>query len=150
MYSKAHIESVHRVTFCCEVTCTKWYVNQWRVLYKCEWLWSILLLNCNILFTSDPTLTTETMLLATDGVQMPSRAGYFGEYLDMPKNTYDKIVSKYGTGREGRRQMFSEFLSHHPYPRWELVVELLEKLEHKGKARATLAQEVKEKYLTSE
>ena len=104
----------------------------------------MLLLNCNILFTSDPTLTTETMLLETDGVQMPRYS------LEMPVATYNKLVSKYGTGKEGRRQIFSEFLSHHPYPRWELVVELLERLEREGKARAGLAQEVKEKYLTSE
>ena len=112
----------------------------------------MLLLNCNILFTSDPTLTTETMLLATDGVQMPGRAGIFdgGPYLDMPNSTYNELVSKYGIGKEGRRQIFSEFLSHHPYPRWELVVELLERLEREGKAKAGLAQEVKEKYLTSE
>ena len=112
----------------------------------------MLLLNCNILFTSDPTLTTETMLLETDGVRMPRRAGFphGGPYLEMPDNTYNELVSKYGTGKEGRRQIFSEFLSHHPYPRWELVVKLLEKLEREGKARAGLAQEVKEKYLTSE
>ena len=110
----------------------------------------MLLLNCNILFTSDPTLTTETMLLATDDVQMPGRAMLTGDYLDMPTNTYDELVSKYGTGKEGRRQIFSEFLSHHPYPRWELVVELLDELERYGKVRAGLAQEVKETYLTSE
>ena len=109
----------------------------------------MLLLNCNILFTSDPTLTTETMLLETDGVQVPGRAG-FPPYLDMPYSTYNELVSKYGTGKEGKRQIFSEFLSHHPYPRWELVVELLERLERVGWARAGLAQEVKEKYLTSE
>ena len=112
----------------------------------------MLLLNCNILFTSDPTLTTETMLLETDGVQMPRRAGFRdgGPYLEMPYSTYNELVSTHGTGKEGRRQIFSEFLSHHPYPRWELVVELLERLEHEGNARAGLAQEVKEKYLTSE
>ena len=111
----------------------------------------MLLLNCNILFTSDPTLTTETMLLATDEVQMPGRARILDEpYLHMPYATYNEVVSKYGTGKEGRRQIFSEFLSHHPYPRWELVVRLLERLEREGKARAGLAQKVKEKYLTSE
>ena len=111
----------------------------------------MLLLNCIILFTSDPTLTTETILLATNGVQMPGRARFTQDpYLDMPYATYNELVSKYGTGKEGRRQIFSEFLSHHPYPRWELVVELLERLQRKGKARAGLAQEVKEKYLTSE
>ena len=110
----------------------------------------MLLLNCNILFTSDPTLTNETMLLATDEVQIPDEAVLTGQYLDMPGATYCELVSKYGTGKEGRRQIFSEFLSHHPYPRWELVVELLERLERNGKARAGLAQDVKEKYLTSQ
>ena len=118
-------------------------------MYKCEWPWSVLLLNYIILFTSDPTLTTETMLLATDGVQMPDRS-YVGQYLDMPDTTYNELVSKYGTGKKGRRQIFSEFLLHHPYPRWELVVKLLVRLEEEGKARDALAQEVKEKYLTSE
>ena len=107
----------------------------------------MLLLNCNILFTSDPTLTTETMLLATDGVQMPGKGK---SCLQIPFDTYNKLVSKYGTGKEGRRQIFSEFLSHHPYPRWEMMIELLVRLEHEGKARAGLAQDVKEKYLTSE
>ena len=112
----------------------------------------MLLLNCNILFTSDPTLTTETMLLETDGVQMPGKAGFLdgGPYLEMPYATYNELVRTHGTGKEGRRQMFSEFLSHHPYPRWELVVKVLKELEREGKARAGLAQEVKEKYLTSE
>jgi len=81
---------------------------------------------------------------------MPGRATYNGDYLEMPRGTYNGLVSKYGTGKEGRRQIFSEFLSHHPYPRWEVVVQLLEKLEDEGKARAGLAQEVKAKYLTSE
>ena len=115
----------------------------------------MLLLNCNILFTSDPTLTPENMLLSTAGVvlpagvQLPKVMGY--EYpLDMPRATYNHLVSTHGTGDEGRKHLFSEFLSHHPYPRWEVVVQFLEMLKQKGKARAGLAQEVKEKYLTSE
>jgi len=83
---------------------------------------------------------------------MPDRAEFLhgDKYLDMPYHTYNELVSKYGTEKEGRRQILSEFLSHHPHPTWELVVKLLEVLERKGKARAGLAQEVKEKYLTSE
>ena len=110
----------------------------------------MLLLNCNILFTSDPTLTTDTMVAATEGVELSRYSLIFDPYLEMPTDTYDKIIRRHGTGKEGRRKIFSEFLSHHPYPRWELVVELLEKLEREGKARAGLAQEVKEKYLRSE
>ena len=109
----------------------------------------MLLLNCNILFTSDPTLTTDTMMAATEGVELVEYSFDDG-YLEMPDETYNIIIRRHGTGSRGREKVFSEFLSHHPYPRWELVVELLERLEHKGKARAGLAQEVEEKYLTSE
>ena len=110
----------------------------------------MLLLNCNILFTSDPTLTTDTMMAATKGVELPKYSSFLDPCLDMPEHTYEGIIRRHGTGNEGRRQIFSELLSHHPYPRWELVVKLLERLEREGKARAGLAQEVKEKYLTSE
>ena len=118
----------------------------------------MLLLNCNILFTSDPTLTTDTMMAATEGVELPNQHSSIyliytfpgGAYLDMPDETYNEIIRRHGTGSRGREMVFSEFLSHHPYPRWELVVKLLEMLEREGKARAGLAQEVKEKYVTSE
>ena len=110
----------------------------------------MLLLNCNILFTSDPTLTADTMMATMKGVELPEHSLILDPYLDIPKDIYGGIIRGHGTGKEGRRQIFSEFLSHHPYPRWELVVKLLEKLEREGKARAGLAQEVKEKYLTSE
>ena len=109
----------------------------------------MLLLNCNILFTSDPTLTKENLLLATDKVEMPNKAEY-DDYLNMPEATYNELVRRHGTGKEGRQQLFSEFLSNHPFPTWEVVVQFLEELEETGKARAGLAQEVKEKYLTSE
>ena len=88
--------------------------------------------------------------MSTDGTELPKEAKRHYTYLDMPPATYNKIVTRHGTGKEGRQQLFSEFLSHHPYPRWEVVVELLKRLEHKGNAKAGLAQEVEEKYLTSE
>ena len=114
----------------------------------------MLLLNCNILFTSDPTLTTDTMMAATEGVELSNHSFStipgLQEYLEMPDKTYNEIIRRHGTGSRGREKLFSEFLSHHPYPRWELVVKLLEMLEREWKARARLAQEVKEKYLTSE
>ena len=109
----------------------------------------MLLLNCNILFTSDPTLTKENMMAATEGVELVEYS-FDDAYLDMPHETYNEIIGEHGTGSRGRGKVFSEFLSHHPYPRWELVVKLLERLECEGKARAGLAQEVKEKYLTRE
>lgn len=110
----------------------------------CEWLWSILLLNCNNLFAPDPLLRVEILMTATEGIKMPKS----GSYLYMLEPKYNAIVRKNGIGRVGRRAVFAEFLSHHPYLRWELVVELLERLEEEGKAKAGIAQEVKIYYLT--
>ena len=45
-----------------------------------------------------------------------------GSYLDMPHGTFKKIVGGSGSDREKRKAVFAEFLSHHPYPRWEAVV----------------------------
>ena len=119
-------------------------------MYKCEWLWSVLLLNCNILFASDPTLNQENMLTSTDEVELPNEAKVSDYYLDMPHTTYNELVKRHGTGKEGKQQLFSEFLSHHPYPKWKIVVQLLQKLDRHWKARARLAQEVKDESLTSE
>lgn len=105
----------------------------------------MLLVNCSILFTSDSTLTMDTVMSATEGVELPKC-----DCLDMPDDTYKEIIQRNGRGRNGRKAVFAEFLSHHPYARWELVVQLLEELELEGKARAGLGQEVKEKYLTGE
>ena len=86
------------------------------------------------------------MVSATEEVEMPQKQT-IPEYLDMPQATYDEIMQKYGSGITGKTALFSEFLFQHPYPRWELIVELLKILEGKGEARAGLAQEVEEKYL---
>lgn len=84
-------------------------------------------------------------MTATEGVDMPES----GSYLDIPYDTYKRTIGRNGSERKRREAVFAEFLSHHPYPRWEAVVQLLETLEKLGKARVGLAQEVKEKYLTS-
>lgn len=97
------------------------------------------------LLIPDPTLTIETVMTATQNVEMSES----GSYLDMPHDVYRAIIEKNGTGQRGREAVFSEFLSHHPYPTWERVIHLLQYLERKKKARAGLADEVKEKYLTS-
>ena len=87
---------------------------------------------------------------STEGIEMPESYDDKIFYLDMAHDKYEDIVRRNGTEEKGRQALFTEFLSHHPYPRWELVVTLLKRLEKKGKARAGLAQEVKEKYPTSE
>ena len=87
----------------------------------------------------------------TEGILLNDTAGILGEYsLQMPAHKYDNLVKYHGTKDDAKLLLFTEFLSKHPYPRWELVVRLLKMLEGVGKARSGLAQELKEKYLTSE
>ena len=69
------------------------------------------------------------------------------DYLDMPRNT---IVRQHRKGAyDCQLAIIDEVLINHPYPRWEQWVRLLEGMEGRGQARAGLAQEVKDKYITS-
>ena len=87
----------------------------------------------------------------TEGIILNDTAGDLVEYfLQMPAHKYKDLVKYHGTKDDAQLLLFTEFLSKHPYPRWELVVYLLKGLERYGKARSGLAQELKEKYLTSE
>ena len=71
-------------------------------------------------------------------------------YLDMPWNTHDTIVSHHHKGTyDCKLAIIDELLTNHPYPRWEQWVDLLKNMERMGQARAGLAQEVKDKYITS-
>ena len=67
----------------------------------------------------------------------------------MPKLTHRRL-SCCGDGGQRKSAVVNEYLSHHPYPRWGQIVELLDTMAFRGKARAGLAQEVKDKYMTSE
>ena len=100
------------------------------------------------LFTSDPTLTPENVLAELQEVQSCRRES--SRYLDMPCSTHDNLIRRHGDGAQGKSALVNEYLSQHPYPRWGQIVELLEEREREGKARAGLAQEVKDKYMTSE
>ena len=72
------------------------------------------------------------------------------DYLNMPINTHDTIVRQHHKGTyDCKVAIIDELLTNHPYPRWELWVDLLENMEWRGQARAGLAQEVKDKYITS-
>ena len=102
-----------------------------------------------ILFTSDPTLTPENVLAELQEVQLWGRIES-RDCLDMPWGTHDNLIRRHGDGAQGKSALVKEYLSQHPYPRWGQIVELLEEREKKGKARAGLAQEVKDKYMTSE
>ena len=68
----------------------------------------------------------------------------------MPFNTHYDLIRRHGDGAPAKSELVNEYLSQHPYPRWGQIVELLEDREMNGKARAGLAQEVKDKYMTSE
>ena len=71
-------------------------------------------------------------------------------YLNMPMNTHDTIVRQHSKGTyDCKLGIIDELLINHPYPRWEQWVDLLEGMERRGQARAGLAQEVKDKYITS-
>ena len=103
-----------------------------------------------ILFTSDPTLTPENVLAELQEVQLWGRSDESWNYLNMPRDTHDNLIRRHGNGAQGKSALLNEYLSHHPYPRWSQIVRLLEERERQGKARAGLAQEVKDKYMTSE
>ena len=102
-----------------------------------------------VLFTSDPKLTPENVLAELQEVQLWGRRESL-DYLDMPRDTHDNLIRRHGDGAQGKSALLNEYLSQHPYPRWGQIVQLLESMEKNGKARAGLAQEVKDKYMTSE
>ena len=99
-----------------------------------------------ILFTSDPTLTPENVLAELQKVQLWGSDQSL-RYLDMPSSTHDNLIRRHGDGAQGKSALVNEYLSQHPYPRWGQIVELLEEREKNGKARAGLAQEVKDKWV---
>ena len=102
-----------------------------------------------ILFTSDPTLTPENVLAELQEVQLWG-SDESSSYLDMPHSTHDNLIRRHGDGAQGKSALVNEYLSQYPYPTWGQIVRLLEDREKNGKARAGLAQEVKDKYMTSE
>ena len=67
-------------------------------------------------------------------------------YFDMPEDTHDTVVEQ---NENFKLAIIDELITNHPYPRWEQWVDLLEDMERRGQARAGLAQEVKDKYITS-
>lgn len=108
-------------------------------------------MNYNILLLKIPhALAEEDTLLTQYGMVTPEESPYSDSCYLQPYVTYRYGVRREGAGHEVRRALFTEFLSHHPYPRWHVLIDLLERLEEKGYARAGVAQEVKEKYLRSE
>ena len=102
----------------------------------------------NISFLSDPTLTRDNIIGVMGEVNMWD-SKQSSDYLDMPRKTHT-IVSQHSEGTHGHKlAIIDELLTNHPYPRWEQWVDLLKHMERKGQARVGLAQEVKDKYITS-
>lgn len=88
------------------------------------------------------------MLDATKDAKLTVGTRY-KRFLDIPAYIYNELVRNHGTEEEGKRAVFTEFLSHHPYPRWELVVDLLIHLEDNGVVKPGIAQKVKKDYLVT-
>ena len=100
-------------------------------------------------FTSDPTLTPKNILAELQEVQLWESSESY-RHLGMQRETHDNLIRRHGIGAPGKSALVNEYLSQHPYPTWGQIVQLLEKRENVKKARAGLAQEVKDKYMTSE
>ena len=97
---------------------------------------------------SDPMLTPENVISVMDEVELWDENESY-KYLDMPHGTHRALLRKHGRGRAGKIALMENYLLYHPYPRWEAVIELVEVMERNGLARAGLAQDVKDKYVTS-
>ena len=100
------------------------------------------------LLLSDPTLTPENVISVMEEVEVWDGSDS-SRYLDMPWDTHRTLRRRHGSRRALKIALIEEYLSHHPYPRWEPLIELVEDREREGKARAGLAQEIKDKYITS-
>ena len=103
----------------------------------------------NISVLSDPTLTRDNIISVMGEVKTWD-SEQWRRCFDMPWNTHNTIVSQHSEGtHDCKVAIIDELLTNHPYPRWEQWVDLLKDMEGKGQARAGLAQEVKDKYITS-
>ena len=103
----------------------------------------------SISFLSDPTLTRDNIIGVMEEVKMWDRK-QSERYFNMPEHTHDTLVRQHSEGtHDCKVAIIDELLTNHPYPRWEQWVNLLKDMEGKGQARTGLAQEVKDKYITS-
>ena len=94
----------------------------------------------------DPTLTPHNVLQATAGT--PLWKNFYSDYLDIPRSQHDEIVAKFDE-EKAKSEIVSTWLSGHPCPTWEHMLELLRALE-RGMGRKGAADEVEERYLKSE
>ena len=97
---------------------------------------------------SDPMLTPENVISVMDEVELWDESESY-VYLDMHYETYRALLRRHGRGRAGKIALVENYLSYHPYPRWVSIIELVEVREKSGLARAGLAQDIRDKYVTS-
>ena len=100
------------------------------------------------LLLSDPTLTPKNVISVMEDVEVWNFSDS-NRYLGIPRDTHWTLHGKHGGGKALKIAFIEEYLSHHPYPRWEPLIELVQNMEREGKARTGLAQEIKDKYITS-
>ena len=96
----------------------------------------------------DPTLTPANVISVMEDVEVWEEF-HSSKYLGMPEETHRELLARLGSGRALKIALIEEYLFNHLYPTWEPVKELVEKREEEGKARAGLAQEIEDKYITS-
>ena len=96
----------------------------------------------------DPTLTPKNVISVMEDVKVWDEDDSSG-YLSMPLDTHRALQRRHGSEIALKIALIEEYLSHHPYPTWEPLIELVKDREREGKARAGLAQEIKDKYITS-
>ena len=96
----------------------------------------------------DPSLTPANMLNITYNISLwRSKDSY--DCLDMPESQHNNITRKF-SGEQAKSKLFSAWLSDHPCPTWEMVVDLLQRLKSDGRGREGAAEEARETYLKSE
>ena len=100
------------------------------------------------LIPPDPSLTPANILRATHDIPLWGREDSY-RCLDMPWIQHDEIAGRLD-GEQAKLKLFTTWLASHPCPTWELVRDLLRRLERLGRGREGAADKVEETYLKSE
>ena len=97
------------------------------------------------LFPTDPSLTPANILQATQHIPLwGNHVSY--KSLDIPESQHNLIASAF-EGEEAKRELFTSWLTGHPYPTWDHVKDLLRRVGGKEGERAIKL--VEETYIKS-
>lgn len=77
---------------------------------------------------------------------IPLWKNYESRILDIPEELHDEIAKRY-YGEKVKLELFTAWLSGHPWPTWEHVRDLMMWLERNGRGREGAAKEVEDKYM---